>query len=78
MKKILFQTLSNLFLMAIVFKINAQSPSSSKIYMPLDIRQAYEKGTRTYEGLPGKNFWQKTKGMDSLKSTMSIFSSMRQ
>lgn len=60
MKKILFQTLSNLFLMAIVFRINAQSPSSSKIYMPLDIRQAYEKGTRTYEGLPGKNFWQNT------------------
>ena len=40
--------------------IFAQSPSSSKIYMPLDFRQAYEKGTRTYNGFPGSNFWQNT------------------
>jgi hypothetical protein len=28
--------------------------------MPLDIRQAYEKDTWTYEGKTGKNFWQNT------------------
>jgi hypothetical protein len=28
--------------------------------MPLDIRQAYENGTRNYDGTPGKNLWQNT------------------
>jgi hypothetical protein len=38
----------------------AQAPSSSKIYMPLDIKRAYKNGTRSFDGLPGKNFWQNT------------------
>jgi len=27
-------------------------------YMPLNFRQAYEKETRSYDGQPGKNYWQ--------------------
>jgi hypothetical protein len=27
-------------------------------YIPLNIRQAYEKGTRSYDGKPGPNYWQ--------------------
>jgi hypothetical protein len=38
----------------------AQAPSSSKIYMPLDIKKAYDNGTRSFDGLPGENFWQNT------------------
>jgi hypothetical protein len=60
MKKNLLPVLSCFFLMTVVFSLNAQTPSGSKIYMPLDIRQAYEKGTRNYDGTPGKNLWQNT------------------
>jgi hypothetical protein len=45
MKKILLQSLSGLFFITIVFRINAQTPGSLNLYMPLDIRQAYEKDT---------------------------------
>lgn len=55
MKKNLLPLLSCSLLMTVVFSLNAQTPSSSKIYMPLDIRQAYEKGTRNYDGTPGKD-----------------------
>jgi hypothetical protein len=60
MKKNLLQLLSCFLLMAFVFSLNAQTPSSSKIYMPLDVRQAYEKGTRNYNGTPGASLWQNT------------------
>lgn len=60
MKKNLLPLLSCSLLMTVVFSLNAQTPSSSKIYMPLDIRQAYEKGTRNYDGTPGKDLWQNT------------------
>jgi hypothetical protein len=60
MKKNLLPVLSCLLLLAIAFSLNAQTPSSSKIYMPLDIRQAYEKGTRNYDGTPGATLWQNT------------------
>ncbi len=32
----------------------AQSPS---LYIPRDIQTAYQKGTRSYDGRPGKNYW---------------------
>jgi len=28
------------------------------LYMPRDIKQAYKKGTRSFDGNPGKNYWQ--------------------
>ncbi len=30
----------------------------SSFYMPLNIQEAYEKGTRSYDGRPGPNYWQ--------------------
>ena len=32
--------------------------SQGSLYMPLDIKQAYDKGTRSYDGNPGVNYWQ--------------------
>lgn len=32
--------------------------SQSGLYMPLNIKRAYEKGTRSYDGNPGKHYWQ--------------------
>ncbi|WP_225979832.1 gluzincin family metallopeptidase [Pseudobacter ginsenosidimutans] len=31
---------------------------AQNLYMPADIRKAYEKGTRSKDGMPGKNYWQ--------------------
>ncbi|MFP4091699.1 MAG: M1 family metallopeptidase [Cyclobacteriaceae bacterium] len=30
----------------------------NKLFMPLEIQQAYEKGTRSWDGSPGPNYWQ--------------------
>jgi hypothetical protein len=48
-----------IFLFAFLFKIQSQT-SLPAIYMSADIRKAYTKGTRAYDGLPGKNLWQNT------------------
>lgn len=32
--------------------------AQSSLYVPLDIKKAYENGTRNYDGTPGKNYWQ--------------------
>jgi len=34
------------------------TPSSSALYMPRVVRQAYDKQTRSPDGRPGKNYWQ--------------------
>jgi hypothetical protein len=40
---------------AISFQCIAQT-----LYMPREIKKAYEKGTRSMDGRPGKNYWQNT------------------
>src|SRR5674476_1475329 len=60
MKKNLLSLIAYSLLMTAVFSLNAQTTGSSKIYMPLDIRQAYEKGTRNYDGTSGKDLWHNT------------------
>ncbi len=37
----------------IIFSLSAQ-----ELYMPRDIKAAYKRGTRSLDGLPGKNYWQ--------------------
>ncbi|HEY0528959.1 MAG TPA: hypothetical protein VGD02_09025, partial [Gemmatimonadaceae bacterium] len=32
--------------------------ASNALYMPRTIQQAYRKGTRSYDGRPGPNYWQ--------------------
>lgn len=46
-----FLPLCCLFL--VVFSISAQD-----LYVPRDIQAAYKKGTRSFDGRPGKNYWQ--------------------
>ena len=41
------------------FKLSAQS-----LYMSRDIQAAYKKGTRSTDGMPGKNYWQNTAHYD--------------
>ena len=32
----------------------------ARLFMPTEIREAYENGTRSYDGKPGKNYWHNT------------------
>ncbi|WP_456313183.1 M1 family metallopeptidase [Pseudomonas shirazensis] len=41
-----------------VFLFLAQSNFAQELYMPRNIKEAYEKGTRSKDGKPGKNYWQ--------------------
>src|SRR5208337_5275530 len=60
MNKNSVKSLISFILIGVYLPLKSQSPSSSKIYMPLDFRKTYDQGTRTYDGMPGKNFWQNT------------------
>src|SRR4051812_42945754 len=31
---------------------------AQRLYMPRDVQRAFTKGTRSYDGRPGKNYWQ--------------------
>jgi hypothetical protein len=46
-------TLLSTFLAFILLQVQAQD-----LYMPRDIKLAYQKGTRSPDGRPGKNYWQ--------------------
>jgi hypothetical protein len=41
-----------------VFIFSPLIKTQSALYVPLDIKKAYEKHTRNYDGTPGKNYWQ--------------------
>ncbi|NRF39271.1 M1 family metallopeptidase [Pedobacter foliorum] len=47
-------TLKVLFL----FLITSFTVSGQELYTPRNIKNAYDKGTRSYDGNPGKNYWQ--------------------
>ncbi|MGZ3766877.1 MAG: M1 family metallopeptidase [Mucilaginibacter sp.] len=47
-------TLLSMLLAAILLQAHAQQD----LYMPRDIKLAYQKGTRSADGRPGKNYWQ--------------------
>ncbi|MFI5145072.1 MAG: M1 family metallopeptidase [Ignavibacteria bacterium] len=51
MKKHIYPFLTIILFASLVY-------SQSSLYMPLDIKQAYDKGTRSYDGTPGANYWQ--------------------
>src|SRR5215211_2793852 len=51
MKKIIV----SLFMLAFCANLYAQ-----ELYMPRNVRMAYQKGTRSADGSPGKNYWQNT------------------
>lgn len=38
--------------------IFSQTLQAQSLYMPRNIKQAYQKGTRSMDGKPGKNYWQ--------------------
>ena len=51
----------NLFIVlfsAATFLINYPVFSQDSLFMPLNLRKAYENGTRSIDGMPGNNYWQ--------------------
>ncbi len=48
---------STVITLLLIFSM-AYAQNSKDLYMPKDIKKAYEKGTRSYDGKPGKNYFQ--------------------
>lgn len=42
----------------IIFSFSVTFAQNSNLYIPLNLKSAYEKGTRSYDGKPGVNYWQ--------------------
>jgi len=42
----------------LVILFQTASFAQNKLYMPVNFQQAYAKGTRSFDGKPGKNYWQ--------------------
>lgn len=45
-------------IIACVFIVAQGTLSAQELYMPRDVKAAFKKGTRSMDGLPGKNYWQ--------------------
>src|SRR6478609_9436554 len=43
-----------------LFLLTSTSVIAQELYQPRQIKQAYEKQTRSLDGKPGKNYWQNT------------------
>ncbi len=56
MYKITIMLKQTLLLMVLAFVL--LQASAQELYMPRDIKAAYQKGTRAKDGKPGKNYWQ--------------------
>ncbi len=41
-----------------LFYLGTLSAQENRFFMPLEIKSAYENGTRSRDGFPGKNYWQ--------------------
>ncbi len=45
-------------ILSCLFVFILQQANAQDLYMPRDIKKAYQKGTRSLDGKPGKNYWQ--------------------
>jgi len=47
-----------IILFSVIITACALSSAAQSLYVPRDVKRAYEKGTRSLDGRPGKNYWQ--------------------
>ncbi len=52
------KTVRGFFILLFAFLFVTISFAQKEFYVPLNIKPAYEKGTRSYDGKPGPNYWQ--------------------
>ena len=45
-------------ILAFSITLLAGAANAQNLYMPRNVKQAYQKGTRSMDGRPGKNYWQ--------------------
>ena len=50
--------LRQFYIVVCLIFISINTKAQSSLYMPRNILQAYENGTRSLDGRPGKNYWQ--------------------
>nr|WP_199157111.1 M1 family metallopeptidase [Pedobacter sp. ASV2] len=50
--------MKKLFSVSMILFLASGSIFAQSLYMPRNIKAAYDKGTRSYDGKPGKNYWQ--------------------
>lgn len=50
--------MKKLFSIAMLFALGSYQLSAQELYMPRNIKAAYQKGTRSMNGNPGANYWQ--------------------
>ena len=50
--------MKKLFSLALILGMSWYSVSAQELYMPRNIKAAYQKGTRSMNGQPGPNYWQ--------------------
>jgi hypothetical protein len=46
------------FIFILFFLFVTNSFGQKEFYIPLNIRSAYDRGTRSYDGNPGRNYWE--------------------
>lgn len=52
--------ISILMLVCLVMEFNNTFSQENSLFIPLEIKNAYQKETRSFDGKPGKNYWQNT------------------
>src|SRR6187549_3606501 len=55
-------------LLTAIIAVSFSSTQAQGLYLPRDIKAAYKKGTRSLDGMPGKNYWQ-NRGVYSINIT---------
>lgn len=64
-----------IILLLLIFLLSTTFSQDQSIYIPLNVKNAIEKGTRTMTGLPGPNYWQ-NKSIYKINVELSEDSSM--
>ncbi|HZW37974.1 MAG TPA: M1 family metallopeptidase [Ignavibacteriaceae bacterium] len=62
--------IKTIFLFVIFFTVTI---FPQNYYLPINIKKAYDNGTRSYDGRPGKNYWQNTSNY-KIKAELNPFS----
>lgn len=68
MKKLIYPFITIILFVPVIF-------SQNSLYIPLDIKNAYDKGTRSFDGNPGPNYWQ-NRSVYTIKASIEPKSSL--
>ena len=58
--------LKKIVVIVLIYSFTMIAFAQSNLRLPLNIKPAYENGTRSFDGMPGKNYWQNKSEYDIL------------